>query len=134
MCFLHPTTFGGTASWVAPVDDAQVNAGTDYGSISTQASAFNGCCRIYAPRFRQANILTYSDRQDSTFTQVMHVAYGDIAEAFKTPSSRRSAQIDPSSWPVTVKAPFILYACCKKRWMARLWLSGLSLFTPSVIA
>lgn len=81
--FLHPTTFGGTASWVAPVDDAQVNAGTDYGSISTQASAFNGCCRIYAPRFRQANILTYSDRQDSTFTQVMDVAYGDIAEAFK---------------------------------------------------
>jgi hypothetical protein len=27
--------------------------------MANQASAYNGCCNVYAPRYRQANIFAY---------------------------------------------------------------------------
>ena len=45
--FVHPTTYGGREHWVQPMDHQETITGTDQGTISIQASAFNGCCRVY---------------------------------------------------------------------------------------
>lgn len=78
--FLHPTSYGGKLSWVQPIDDAETRRSTDLGTISRQASAFNDCCRVYAPRFRQSNIMGY---QEESYNQIFDIGYQDIRSAFK---------------------------------------------------
>ncbi len=88
--FLHPTTYGGKDHWVQPMDDEDTRRGTDLGSISRQASVFNGCCRVYAPRFRQSNIMGY---QQEEIDRIMDVGYQDVRAAFR----HFVAEIDPDS-------------------------------------
>jgi hypothetical protein len=57
--YLHPTSFLG-AAWNARLDDVAVNEATDAGSTRIQASAFNGCCAVYGPRYRQANMTAFT--------------------------------------------------------------------------
>lgn len=78
--FLHPTTYGGKERWVQPMDDEITNRGTDLGTISRQASAFNGCCRVYAPRYRQANIVGHK----AVWEQLSDLGYSDIRAAFRS--------------------------------------------------
>ena len=79
--FLHPTTYGGREHWVQPMDDADAIRGTDRGTISGQASAFNACCRVYAPRFRQSNIMGY--QQDGVAEKVFEIGFEDVRQAFR---------------------------------------------------
>lgn len=88
--FLHPTSYGGKERWVQPMDDEEARRGTDLGTISRQASTFNGCCRVYAPRFRQSNIMGY---QEEDINQIMDVGYQDVRAAFR----HFIAEIDPDS-------------------------------------
>ena len=78
--FLHPTTYGGKDHWVQPMDDADAIRGTDRGTISRQASAFNACCRVYAPRFRQSNIMGY--QEEGVEEQIFSIGFEDIRRAF----------------------------------------------------
>ncbi len=79
--FIHPTSYIGTddendmlqpganwkklldnlkiLSWNADLTDGAINRRTDDRSILYQTSAFNGSCRIFAPRYRQANIKVF---------------------------------------------------------------------------
>ena len=52
--YVHPTSAVGSA-WNATTSDPTINDGTDRLATGIQATAFNGCCAIYAPRYRQAN-------------------------------------------------------------------------------
>lgn len=52
--YIHPTTYRGVDHWNQPLDDAKTNAWTDESVIARQASVFNACCRVFAPRYRQA--------------------------------------------------------------------------------
>ena len=52
--YVHPTSYVG-ARWNGPVDDPALNEATDRVATRIQASAFNGCCAVWAPRYRQAN-------------------------------------------------------------------------------
>ena len=79
--FLHPTTYGGRDHWVQPMDDADAIRGTDRGTITTQASAFNGCCRVYAPRFRQSNIMGY--QEEGVAEQIFTIGFEDTRRAFR---------------------------------------------------
>ncbi|MEM7278790.1 MAG: sulfatase-like hydrolase/transferase [Pseudomonadota bacterium] len=79
--FLHPTTYGDTAHWVQPMDHAEAIAGTDVGTISRQASAFNGCCRVYAPRYRQANLASFNGPGDE-LERILSTGYEDVRAAF----------------------------------------------------
>ena len=89
--FLHPTTYGGRERWVQPMDDEETGRETDLGTISRQASAFNGCCRVYAPRYRQSNIMGY--KEDEDVNRIMDVGYRDVRAAFRY----FVAGIDPDS-------------------------------------
>ena len=77
--FLHPTTYGGKEHWLQPMDDEVTKRSTDLGTISRQASAFNACCRVYAPRYRQANIVGHK----AVWEQLSDLGYSDIRAAFR---------------------------------------------------
>jgi hypothetical protein len=84
--FLHPTTFGSktgsTDGWNADINDPGVNAKTDYTTILYQASAFNEC-RVFAPRYRQANLMAYYTSDTERARQSFDTAYADIKTAFQ---------------------------------------------------
>lgn len=75
--FIHPTTVKGSAvlnaAWDVSDEDAPLMAPVLLG----QSSVFNACCRIYAPRYRQAS-LKGLDNDDA-----VGLAYSDLAHAFR---------------------------------------------------
>lgn len=79
--FLHPTTFFGTETWNAPIDAAAPNEKVDEIVIPAQASVFNGCCRVFAPRYRQATFYVFLQRGNNA-RQALELAYNDTKEAF----------------------------------------------------
>jgi hypothetical protein len=103
--FIHPTSYLGyanttqileqdnnwmkildelkTVSWNADLTDSAINKRTDVGSILNQASVFNGSCRIFAPRYRQANIKAFFVRDSPSAQKAFDLAYGDIRKAFE---------------------------------------------------
>jgi hypothetical protein len=83
--FLHPTTLlgprdGGNNN--AKIDDPVINYKTDYSSILYQASAFNESARIFAPRYRQAHIGMYSEKDSASKYAAFNLAYEDVKNAF----------------------------------------------------
>ena len=79
--FIHPTGFMRSNTWTSPMDP---NSGTEENTLwmmANQASAYNGCCNVYAPRYREATIVSYfgeTDLRDS----VLSFAYEDVKQAF----------------------------------------------------
>ena len=82
--FIHPTTYTGNNNkgWNAPIDDYEINTKTDRTTILYQASVFNEKCRVFAPRYRQANINAFYI-SDSLSESYFDIAYEDIKNAFK---------------------------------------------------
>ena len=81
--FIHPTTYTRDISGDnASIDDEYINAKTDYSTILYQASVFNGKCRVFAPRYRQASIKVFFDKDETKQKQAFALAYGDIVNAF----------------------------------------------------
>lgn len=80
--FVHPTTYFGTDNWNQPLDNKRVNQLTDLFVMRGQAATFNSCCRIYAPRYRQATIYSFLDKSGSG-TAALQAAYTDIERAFE---------------------------------------------------
>lgn len=81
--FIHPTTFfEKDARWTAPLSDDKVNSWTDNGPLLHQASVFNGSCRVYAPRYRQAHIKSYLHPAEGG-DSALALAYRDVKTAFR---------------------------------------------------
>ncbi len=82
--FIHPTTMTdkkdirGNAS----IDDADLNAKTDYSAILYQASVFNEKCRVFAPRYRQAHYRAFFISEKEA-TPLFDTAYEDVKNAFE---------------------------------------------------
>jgi len=84
--FLHPTIYTmelKDSSLNADINDAYLNAKTDYSSILYQASVFNQHARIYAPRFREAHISAYFTNDTLASINAFATAYADIKAAFE---------------------------------------------------
>lgn len=75
--FIHPATLKGSAAANAPWDVADADAPLTAPVLLGQASVFNACCRIYAPRYRQASFKGSND------AAAVALAYGDVARAFR---------------------------------------------------
>lgn len=73
--FVHSAVPLRRAVWNADTNDVWFNGDVGQTTIRNQASAFNGCCAIYAPRYRQMNPAA----DDSA---ALELAYSDIARAF----------------------------------------------------
>lgn len=85
--FIHPTTYLSPDAWNAPLDDAAANDLIDNSVNVAQASTFNGCCRIFAPRYRQATFASFfpaaqAGGETSNGAQAMRLAYSDVIRAF----------------------------------------------------
>jgi hypothetical protein len=87
--YLHPTSYLGSR-WNGPVDDPALNAATDRVSTGIQASAFNGCCAVYAPRYRQANGMSFT-RPSPDGERAFALAFEDVRRAFDAFQARRGA-------------------------------------------
>ncbi|WP_167517015.1 DUF3089 domain-containing protein [Hydrotalea flava] len=87
--FIHPTTYTEkekSFGWNALINNAKLNAKTDYSTILYQASIFNAAGRIFAPRYRQAHLSAYfpKNRADSLHAMAaFQEAYTDIKAAFE---------------------------------------------------
>ena len=86
--FIHPTTYTAkekSFGWNAPVDDAELNAKTDYSTILFQASIFNEAGRVFSPRYRQAHLSSYFPKNADDTAQALaafELAYQDVKAAF----------------------------------------------------
>jgi hypothetical protein len=79
--YVHPTTFRSADAWNQPIGDMATNAWTDASAIARQASIFKDCCRIYAPRYRQAASRAVG-QLDGDGGKAFALAYGDVERAF----------------------------------------------------
>ena len=77
--FIHSAVPLRRAVWNAGTSDVWFNGDVGQTTIRNQASAFNGCCAIYAPRYRQMNPAWSSDGSEAALA----LAYGDILRAFR---------------------------------------------------
>ena len=82
--FIHPTTLTDQKlpEWNADINDAKINAKTDYSTILFQASVFNEH-RVYAPRYRQANLKGYYTNDLDNAKKAFDLAYEDLRNAFQ---------------------------------------------------
>lgn len=84
--FIHPTTFISklrTAAWNADLSDTALNNQTDLRPILFQASVFNGSCRVFAPRYRQAHLKAFLVPDSKEAKQALNLAYSDLKKAFQ---------------------------------------------------
>ena len=84
--FLHPTTYTSMKKMKgqnADIDDDYINAKTDYSSLLYQASVFNNQCRVFAPRYRQAHIKTFFEKDKQKAVNAFELAYQDLKTAFE---------------------------------------------------
>ena len=84
--FIYPTTYtelGMPMGWNADIDNAELNKKTDNSTILYQASVFNQACRVFAPRYRQANLNAFYTSDKSASEKAFDLAYEDVQNAFE---------------------------------------------------
>lgn len=79
--FIHPTGYLAARRWTSPMDPASATEENTKWMMANQASVFNGCCDVYAPRYREAAIHVYvGDRVRRDM--ILDFAYADVERAF----------------------------------------------------
>lgn len=81
--FIHPTSYLNKAGWNQPLDDETANWIVDQRVLRHQASTFNSCCTVFAPRYRQATFYSFIEDGDNA-RQALDLAYGDVVAAFRS--------------------------------------------------
>jgi hypothetical protein len=80
--FIHPTTYLTNDSWNARYDEPGfTGAQLDSGVLRYQVSIFNGCCRMYAPRYRQSTLSAFVN-PGADANKAFDLAYSDVIAAF----------------------------------------------------
>ncbi|MBI1262536.1 MAG: DUF3089 domain-containing protein [Rhizobiales bacterium] len=81
--FIHPTTYYSKDGWNAHFDEGGTTKELlESGVLRYQASAYNGCCRIFAPRYRQATLYSFMDKSGDG-DKALDLAYQDVSAAFE---------------------------------------------------
>lgn len=84
--YVHPTTYVGSSNWNEDISVpmAETRSGEMVAELIMpgHASLFNDCCRIYAPRYRQANLTAFFTPNDSG-RSALDLAYTDVVAAFR---------------------------------------------------
>lgn len=76
--FIAPTTYKGSPVWNGAYDAPYELTPLNPPVLLEQASVFNGCCRIYAPHYRQATLAGLGKSPPA-----VELAYADVAAAFR---------------------------------------------------
>jgi hypothetical protein len=80
--FIHPTGYLSGGDWNSPMDPNTATEENTKWMMANQASAFNGCCLIYAPRYREASIYRYIGAPPDIAQKAADLAYDDVNRAF----------------------------------------------------
>ncbi len=80
--YIYPTLDFSAGNWNADIHDTHLNSKIEKTAVRVQASVFNGCCKVYAPRYRQATLYSFLDKKDNG-KKALHLAYTDIESAFR---------------------------------------------------
>jgi len=84
--YIHPTVYFKTRQenelWNANLTDEKVNETVDDFVMPNHASIFNAAGRVYAPRYRQANIKVFYPEGRSVSERALDTAYQDVLAAF----------------------------------------------------
>ena len=80
--YIHPTTYFGPGGWNAPIKEDQFAAQGIEHMLATQASVFSGCCRVFAPHYRQAHLSAFIDRDHDSGLRALEQAYSDVERSF----------------------------------------------------
>lgn len=85
--YIYPTIFTykpeDNYQWNASVDNQTLNEQIDKLAVLNQCTAFNGSCKIYAPRYRQAHYSAFTTSDLVSASKALSLAYSDVKEAFK---------------------------------------------------
>lgn len=84
--FIYPTSYTDRKmpdGWNANINDAAINEKTDDRSILYQASVFNKYCRVFATRYRQANLYAFYTTDKDSAEAALDLAYQDVKNAFE---------------------------------------------------
>jgi len=79
--FVHPTSYLSSFSGNANFDAGGTTGSGVINMMKRQASAFNGCCQIYAPRYRQASTTAITGHSTKAYA-ANELAYSDVERAF----------------------------------------------------
>ncbi len=80
--FIHPTGYLNNGDWNSRMDPNTATEENTKWMMANQASAFNGCCLIYAPRYREASIYRYVGAPADIAKKAIDFAYADVDRAF----------------------------------------------------
>jgi hypothetical protein len=80
--YVHPTVYFKGKSWNADLSDEKTNHLVDKYPVRHQASLFNGSCRVFAPRYRQATYASFIDNSGNG-RKALDTAYTDVKKAFR---------------------------------------------------
>ena len=80
--FVYPTIDRRITHWNARVDDKMLNNLVDKTTIRGQATVFNGSCRVFVPRYRQAVFGSFLDKKENG-KKALRLAYSDVEAAFQ---------------------------------------------------
>ena len=81
--FVHPTTYLRGEGWTDPLRTGTSTEENTRWVMVNQASAYNGCCNVYAPRYRQTSVYAFFQQDNAeTGKAALDFAYQDVARAF----------------------------------------------------
>ena len=104
--FIHPTIFTdqpqGLSEWNADITDAAMNLRVDQSTILNQASVFNGSCRVFAPRYRQAHYYSFLTKNAEDKQQALDLAYTDVKAAFEYYLEHYNRNADGRPRPIVI--------------------------------
>ena len=80
--FVHPTGYLKGDHWTDPLEEKSATMENTQWMMANQASAYNGCCSVYAPHYRQASIYSYFG-SDELRAEVHNFVYQDVKKAFE---------------------------------------------------
>jgi hypothetical protein len=80
--FVHPTTYMAIRVKNARYDEpGATRERVDFNVLGYDAAAFNACCRLFVPRYRQASIASFLAPRPRSLA-AFELAYSDVARAF----------------------------------------------------
>ncbi|MDA9258362.1 DUF3089 domain-containing protein [Gammaproteobacteria bacterium] len=80
--FVHPTGYLKGDHWTDPLEEKSATMENTQWMMVNQASAYNGCCGVYAPHYRQASIYSYFGT-DELRAEVHNFVYQDVKKSFE---------------------------------------------------
>lgn len=81
--YIHPTLDFSGRGWNGDIHNKKLNKTVDKFPLRFQASAFNGSCKVYAPRYRQATLYAFTKRAGENGQKALDLAYEDVTAAFQ---------------------------------------------------